>query len=253
MIDRSLPLAAPRPDGEKAPTAQPVEMFDAINKGDIEVRLIAQNAKGGNVLIENKTKKPLTVKLPDAFAGVLAQIGGGLGGGGLGGGGLGGGGGNQGVGGGFGGGQGGGGFGGGGGGLGGGMFNVGPGKVGKIKVSTVCLEHGKREPNTRLPYRIVPIESFTDKPEVIELCRLVGSGRLNPVAAQAAAWNLANGMSWSELARKVGKRHLNGSTEAYFTPQQLAFGMRIAGESTRLAQMHASPSVGRVDSLASGN
>ncbi|MCO6454085.1 MAG: hypothetical protein J5I93_02115, partial [Pirellulaceae bacterium] len=110
------------------PEARHVGLFEAIEAGDIDVKLIPQSSKGGNVVIENKTKQPLTIQLPEAFAGVpvLAQIGGiggGLGGGGLGGGGLGGGGG-QGLGGGFGGG---GGRGGGGGGGGGGGFGRGAG------------------------------------------------------------------------------------------------------------------------------
>lgn len=241
----TAPCWAVHPRAHAVDPANAVDMFQAVQQGDIDVRLIAQNAKGGNVLIENKTDQPVTVKLPDAFAGVLAQFGGGgfggggLGGGGLGGGGLGGGGlggGNQGLGGGFGGGGGLGGGGFGGGGLGGGFFNVAPGKVGKIKVTTVCLEHGKPEPNPRIPYKLVPIESFSDKPEVAELCRLVGSGQVDQSSAQAAAWHLANGLSWPELAHKIGRKHLNGATEPYFTPQQLMFAQRIAGEALRRAE-----------------
>ena len=44
---------------------------------------------------------------------------------------------------------------------GGGLFNVPAEKVGKIKVVTVCLEHGKIEPNSRVVYELRPIESFT--------------------------------------------------------------------------------------------
>nr|HPM81878.1 hypothetical protein [Candidatus Anammoximicrobium sp.] len=76
------------------PAAKRVELFEAIKAGDIAVKLIPKDAKEANVLIENKAKQPLEIKLPEAFAGVpvLAQIGGGFGGGGFGGGGLGGGG-----------------------------------------------------------------------------------------------------------------------------------------------------------------
>ena len=52
-----------------------VDMFAAIDAGQIGVRLIPKDSTQSQVLIENKTQKPLTVKLPEAFAGVpvLAQ------------------------------------------------------------------------------------------------------------------------------------------------------------------------------------
>lgn len=241
----------------KPPASRAVEMFQAIEQEEIDVKLIPKSSKGGNVLIENKTKQPLAIKLPEAFAGVLAQFGGGGLGGGVGGdfggGGLGGGtGGGQALGGGFGGGGlGGGGFGGVGGGGGGGFFNIAPEKVGKIEVTTVCLEHGKPEPDPRMPYTIVPIETYTDKPEVIELCKLLGTGRIDQMSAQAAAWHFANGMSWQELARKIGRRHLNGSTEPYFSLAQLAFGRRIAAEITRRVEAQGSAE-DSMSSMASG-
>jgi hypothetical protein len=230
--------------------AEQVELFAAIEAGDIEVKLIPKDSTTGTVVVTNKTKKPLSIKLPDAFAGVpvAAQFGGGgglggggLGGGGLGGGGLGGGGGgNQGLGGGFGGGGGGlggggggGGFGGGGGG--GGFFNVAPEKVGKVKVTAVCLEHGKDDPNPRVPYELRPIESFTKDQKVIEVVKMLGRGEIDQHSAQAAAWHLANGMSWKELAAKIGRKHLNGTTEPYFTAAHLQRALAI----TRTAEERA--------------
>lgn len=227
-----------------AASAETVDLFAAAEKGQIEVKLIPKDSTGGTVTIKNNTDKPLTIKLPEAFAGVpiLAQ--------GLNGGGLGGGGGNnnnnsnqnQG----FGGGMGGGGFGGGGGGFGGGggggfggggggLFNVGPEKVGKIKFAAVCLEHGKLDPNPRVPYTLKPIESFTSKGDVVEVVKMLGRGEIDQRSAQAAAWHLTDDMSWSELANKVGKKHLDGSTEAYFTANQLELAVRITREAANRA------------------
>ena len=235
--------------------AQKIEMFSAIESGDIEVSLIAKDSTTANVIITNKSKKPLSIELPAAFAGVpvLAQFddaGGGFGGGGNNGGGFGGG--NQGLGGGFGGG----GFGGGGGGFGGGgfggggFFNVAPEKTRKIKVATVCLEHGKDDPNPRIQYQIKPIETLTDKPEVIELCKMLGSGKLPQNIAQAAAWHLANGLSWQELATKEKVRHLNGSVEMYFNPQELRLAVLTASEAQRRAEQYESKSAGKENSLS---
>jgi hypothetical protein len=208
--------------GEYNPKNDTVEMFQAIEKGQIGVKLIAKDASQCNVMIENKTDKPLNVKLPDAFAGVpvLAQ-GGGLGGGrppnssssnnknqqG-----------SQGM----------------GGGMGMGMFNVPPEKVGQFKAATVCLEHGKKEPHNS-EYEVKTIDSFTDKPAVAELCRMLGSGEINQRAAQAAAWHLNNNMTWEQLAAEHN-RYADGSTKPYFSPQELQLGRDIASSAIRTAE-----------------
>lgn len=152
--------------------------------------------------ITNKTKQPLTVRLPEAFAGVpvLAQC-------------------NsnnnnnqnqnQGTGGGFGGG-------------GGGWFlaaaavvaarvaassMVPAEKMAQLKVATVCLEHGKKPPRAGIAYEIKPIESFTGKAEVQELCKLMGQGHYSSQrAAQAATFgHLANGMSWGAIGLEANR------------------------------------------------
>ncbi|MCY2993902.1 MAG: hypothetical protein NTY19_39410 [Planctomycetota bacterium] len=229
-----------------APDAEQVELFAAMKAGDVVVKLIPKNVKEANVLIENKLDKPLHIKLPDAFAGVpvLAQRGGmgggGMGGGGMGGGGMGGGGGQQGMGGGMGGGgmggMGGGGMGGMGGGGMGGFMNVDPGKIGKIKVATVCLEHGKQDPNPRVPYELRPIESFTENKDVVELCKMLGRGEVAQNTAQAAAWHLTNGLTWDQLVVKEKVHLSNGYTEKYFAPQEVAVAMKVVQETSRRAQ-----------------
>lgn len=238
------------------PTAKRVQMFDAIDEGQIEVKVIAKNALGGKLLFENKTSEALTVELPDAFVGVQVLNqglgGGGLGGGGLGGGGLGGGqgggfgqgGGGQGFGGGAG--QGGGGLGGGGlgggglgggglgGGGGGGFFSIPPERVVSVPYNSVCLEHGKKDPNPRMTYKLVPVEKFTADSRVKELCKLVAQGRIDAGAAQAAAWNLANKMSWQQLA---AKQHIRSTSRTpYFSRAQLMLAQRIVSEATGRAR-----------------
>jgi len=243
---------------DRAPVdGKQVEFFEAINQGQIAVKLIPRDAKEANVLIENKAQQPLTIKLPDAFAGVpvLAQFGGmggmgGMGGGGFGGGGMGGGGTNQGFGGGMGG-MGMGGMGGMGmGGMGGGMFNVAPGKVGKIKVPTVCLEHGKADPNPRIAYEIRPIEAFTDDKQVAEVCKMLGRREVSQNIAQAAAWHLTDGLSWQELASKDRVKLSNGYTEKYFAPQEIAMAMRVVSEAERRAEKSETNETEKYDSLS---
>ena len=180
------------------------------------------------------------------------QFGGGQGGGlfggqggqfgGQGGGGLNGGqgGGGQGLGGGFGGGQlGGGGQFGGGGQLGGGMFGGGGGgrgmfrveadRPGKLQVEMVCLEHGKPDPNPRMKYTIVPLEQFNADPKVNELCKLLADGKVKQNVAQAAAWNIANGVSWDSLAKKNRRESQYTGNEKYFTQDELRAAISVTG------------------------
>ncbi len=230
--------------GKFNPNDPSVDLFDAMDAGQIDVKFIPKNSTQANVTITNKTKKALNVKLPAAFAAapVFAQMGGGLGGGGgRMGGGMGGMGGQM-MGGGMGGGMMGGGMGGGmmggmGGGMGGGMFNVPAEKVGKFKLTCVCLEHGKAEPRPAIPYRIMRISDAKVKEGVRELCALVGSGKIDQRAAQAAAWYLNNGMSWDALAAKRIE-NVVGPSDPYFSEEQLRSAMSIANESMTFAAEH---------------
>jgi hypothetical protein len=215
--------------GQYDPNAQTVEMFAAMEKGDIAVKLIPKDSTQSKIVIENKTDKPLNIKLPEAFAGVpiLGQAG--IGAPGVGGGRNRSGGGtnqgNQGIGGGM----------GGMGGMGGGMFNVPPEAVGKLNVPTVCLDHGKREPRAAIPYEIKPIESYTTKPGVRELCQMLGNGQISRRAAQAAAWHLNNDMTWEQLAAKRLHR-ASGLFQPYFDPQEIQAGMQAATSAQRTAK-----------------
>ena len=230
------------------PSAEQVDIFDAIDAKQISVRLIPKDATGGNVFVENLTDKPLTVKVPDALGAVSIHSqfaggglgGGGLGGGGLGGGGLGGGGGaGQALGGGLGGGgQGGGGIGGGGiGGGGGGFFSVPAESVASIRFHSVCLEHGKPEPTLRSRYTLVPISRVNPDPVLNQLLKLVGTGSVDSQAAQAAAWHLSNKMSFGELEAKMVE-HLGAvAATPYFTREQLREGEQLVIQAKNQAKL----------------
>ena len=219
------PIRNPKYD----PSARQVELFDGMDAGELEVRLVPKDSKQGTVLIENKTDKPLTVKIPEAVVGVPvnAQFGGG-GFGGMGGGGMGGmgGGGGQAMGGGMGGGgmggmgMGGGGMGGMGGG-GGGFFSIPPEKVISLTMNSVCLEHGKQEPNPRAKYTLVPVAKFNDDPVLFQLLSKVSTGRVDSQAAQAAAWHLTDKMSFQDLAAKTNETLDGSEPTAYFSREEL--------------------------------
>ena len=211
------------------PKAQHVALFDGIDGGALTVKLVAQSALNGSLYIANNTQKPLTVEMPEAFAAVqvLRQFGGGGRGAQAGGAGIG----AQAMGGGMGG-MGGGGMGGMGGG--GGMFSIPAERTAKVPFHSVCLEHGKNDPDPTVRYQIMPVEEYTKNDQLIALLTIVGTKGIDPQAAQAAAWHLASKMSWEELAAK--RSNEIGETDlAYFSPQALNGAQNLVIESRRLA------------------
>ena len=93
------------------------------------------------------------------------------------------------------------------------------------------------------------IEAFTDKAEVQELCRMLGTGQLNQRAAQVAAWHLNNDMSWQELAGKQ-LRFANGTARPYFSAREIQAGMQIVAVATERARQRETKIPGKQDSLS---
>ena len=234
-------MAADRASRKPLPAGEPVEVFSGIEKGQIEVRLIPRDSTKANLMIRNKTDKPLNVVLPHAFAGVpvLAQIPNGLIGNnrigndrrapqmlGVGPGGN-----NP--------------WGPGQRNLGipnpggpnlppGFLFNVAPEKVGKLKLTGVCLEHGKPNPRPKFKYQIKPIRSVTDKSGVAELCEMLGRGEIGQRVAQLAAWHLNNDLSWQRLANMRTSSRV--ASRPIYTSQELLAGKKAAEMATKLAE-----------------
>jgi hypothetical protein len=222
--------ASPSTDDDTESAAQEVELFQGMQDGVVEAKIIVRNDHAARVFLTNKTLRPLSIQLPEAFAAVpaLAQFGGG-GGGGQGGGGFGGGGGGGAQ-------SAGGGFGGGGQGGGGGVFSVPPEETEKIDVAVLCLDHGLRDPSSSKPYRLVKADEHLDRPAVIELLKAFGSGQLQHGAAQAAVWHLNGDLSWNELAAKRQGTRRNFNRPPYFSADEIRAGVDYAQQATLLAQ-----------------
>jgi hypothetical protein len=191
------------------PSAPVVDLFKGMEDKQLSTKLLQKDSKSGNLLIENLTKETITVDMPESFVGVHVL--------------------NQG---GFGGGQGGGQQGGGGG---GGFFSIPPGKVVRLTVCSVCLEHGKPEPSIRMEYKIFPVEQFSQDPILKELLNLVATGRINRNVAQAAAWNIANGKSWRELAGMKFRTAGNRPDKPHFSYTELAYAQNLVAAAKQRA------------------
>lgn len=172
------------------------DLFKASESALIETRFIPQNDKVGNIIIVNKTDRPLTIKLPSTFGAVpiLAQIGpfvpaaqpvnnAGFGSGGIGatpqr--------------------------------LGGAIQNPNPNNPfakinprGKkvIKVTMVCLDYGAPTPTPLMPYQIVSLNNVTDNNTIASALERLSSGGISRRLAQAVAWHISSGLTWTDLNR----------------------------------------------------
>lgn len=217
------------------PQADVVELFDGIERQVLDVTVIADNDLSVNIFFTNKTDRPVTVKLPGAVAAaqVLKQVPGprgqpgaangsgraqnggqqsqpvgfGLGQPGPGNNRQGPGGNNN--------------LQGGNGQIPGvGMFSIPAEKVVQLSAKGLCLAHGKPNPNPRLTYELVRLETVNSSPVLAEVIQSYTRHEVTSAVAQAAAWHLSDGLSWQDLAAKQN-RNLGRPDTPYFTRSQV--------------------------------
>lgn len=241
VLAASEPIKGVRQFNPYDPT---VEIFSAVEAGQLEVRLVAKDSTECRVLITNKTERPLNVSVPAALAGVpvLAQnlpgFADGVGpannsnapqrlgignpfnareGG------------NQPL-----------------------LnlpngqqrgrnapfapFNVAPEAVAQLRLAAVCLDPGKPNPKPAAPYQLCPLKSVSEEPGVAELCAMLARGELSQRAAQAAAWHLNNHLSWDQLRAKRVKVVFLGVGRPMFTKRELAEGEQAADKAIEAAK-----------------
>jgi len=233
------------------PAIEIVDLFSAIERGEITAKIIPKDETRVKLLLTNGSHRPLSVRIPAAIAAVpaLGQNFGAFNNGGngfFGGNGLqanqgqgAGGGRNQalGIGGGNGqgnglgvgnmiGGAAGNGFPRGNNGFPGGVFNVPEGRVTKIDLPAVCLEHGKRAPHHGIPYELRPLEQLTSDPLVVSLVETLNDPKLDREIVQVAAWRLTSGWTWEQM-REMTVRRPWGAVEPKFAPSVLAAAQKL--------------------------
>lgn len=239
------------------PDAPVVELFEGIDKDQFEARLVASNAHEGKIFITNKTDKPLTVAVPKGLVGVqilaqnqfgnpFNQIGQGNG--------LNNGqmngmqgqngtaqtvGGNAGL-------------------MGqngpqnglqngnngfnpgmnqfpgaGIMFSIPPEKTVQLGFNSVCLNYGLREPHAGMKYKLAKAETVTTDPVLLQLLEDY-SPRTARAAQQAAAWHLANGLTWDQIAQLADQK-IPGDLVPLFTAQQIQAAKVLVEKSEKSA------------------
>jgi hypothetical protein len=200
-------IQAVKPRIELSPVAVPadsnrVELFAAIDRGELVARLLPGKNQHARLELENRTDRPLTVALPPSFGGrasVLAQVGLGpmpqpLGSGPSG----------------------------------GGFMCVPPEHVGVLRVRTACLDDAKPDPLPGMVYEVCRIEDLAPQPGVAKLCVMLSDGETNCRAVQAAVWHLNCDRSWAWLSARLqscGGRH---GAQTLFSEREIATAQRLA-------------------------
>lgn len=114
-------------------------------------------------------------------------------------------------------------------------FTVPAGKTLTIRAPTVCLDHGRREPTTRIPYRMVALETVSEDPRLPVILGGLASGHLSQKVAQAAAWHVSSGRTWDQLAAEVIDRAGGDPDLPVFSAGELAAARRAVEVAARFA------------------
>jgi hypothetical protein len=223
------------------------ELFSAIDKGTVEVKVVVRDQYHARVILRNKTDAPLTLRLPDAFAArpVLAQqnfgfpstgqnqnqgqsqpqaVSGPFGSQSS----------SQGFN--FGSGQ----------GQGANnnffgnnnnVFNIPPESVRSVRVACFCVELGKPNPRSIHSYELVKFDEVGGDPQLAALFERYARGDLDREAVQAAVWHVANEKSWDELGKLTRRVALNADAPI-FTRRQLEFARDLVAYAARQAAEH---------------
>ena len=121
---------------------------------------------------------------------------------------------------------------------GGGMFSIPPEHTAKIPFHSVCLEHGKTDPDPTMTYKLVPVSQYTDNDQLSALLTLIAKNAIDPQVAQAAAWHLASNMSWQDLATKLSPE-VGYTDQLYFSRQAIVLAQQLVIDARGLATERA--------------
>ena len=74
-----------------------------------------------------------------------------------------------------------------------------PGRTAHLQLRSVCLEHDHPGPSPKHHYEVRPMHTVTNIKGVYEICAMMGRGEIDHQVAQVAAWHLNNQISWRQL------------------------------------------------------
>ncbi len=107
------------------------------------------------------------------------------------------------------------------------FLNLAPGRFAQTQIPCFCLEFGKPDPNSRIPYIICPLNDLNNKNAVAELLDQFTQQGINQYVAQLAAWHIANDVPWQMLT-KVQFPRTKTSRGHRVTQMELVAARRLA-------------------------
>ena len=122
----------------------------------------------------------------------------------------------------------------------GGMMRIEADTPRKMTVATLCLNHGKADPNPRMKYKVVRLAEVNDSPVIEEFCKALAARKVTQNTAQAAAWHVANGLTWEELIRKPRVISEYTGVEMFFSKFEIQAAIRFTSLATEEAERTAS-------------
>jgi len=125
------------------------------------------------------------------------------------------------------------------------LWNIAPEKVGRLKLPSVCLAFGAPNPRPKYPYEIRPLDELTTDPVLAEVLVMLGGGQLSQDVAQLVAWHQENGMSWNRLATLCRPSAL--ALAPRFTPGELAAARHAVEEISRSQERQAANQANQAD------
>jgi hypothetical protein len=75
----------------------------------------------------------------------------------------------------------------------------------------VCLDFGNPTPNSNMSYKLVPLDQLTKDSHLQTAIGALAEGSYAQPAVQAVAWHLANGKSWKSLKYKFSSREMQSA------------------------------------------
>ena len=84
------------------------------------------------------------------------------------------------------------------------------------------------------------LQEVNSSPVVEQLCRALGAGKVPQNIAQAAAWNVANGLSWQELINKPRVVSQYTGVEMYFSRFEIENAMKLVSMASHQADLEQS-------------
>ncbi len=87
-----------------------------------------------------------------------------------------------------------------------------------------------------MKYKIVRLSEVNDSPVVNELCKALANRKVTQNIAQAAAWHVANGLTWQELVNKPKVISQYTGNQMYFSRFEVENAIRLVSIASQQAE-----------------